>query len=150
MFHKPYPSVAHLISSDAAILTVKAAGWVRTKRDGKETAFLELNDGSCQSNLQVVVDKNAFANAEVLLSTIATGASVEVVGELRASPAAGQKWELAATAVTLLGAADAEAYPLQKKKHSLEFLREIAPPACPNQHLWCGGTGAQHPGFCHP
>jgi len=67
-----------------------------------------------------------LADAEALLSTIATGASVAVTGELRASPAAGQKWELAAAAVTLLGPADAETYPLQKKKHSLEFLREIA------------------------
>ncbi|HTH14541.1 MAG TPA: asparagine--tRNA ligase, partial [Spirochaetia bacterium] len=71
-------------------------------------------------------DKTALANAEALLSTIATGASVEVEGELRPSPAAGQKWELSARALVLLGPADVETYPLQKKKHSLEFLREIA------------------------
>jgi asparaginyl-tRNA synthetase len=131
MFQKPYPSVASLVASDSALPGLKAAGWVRTKRDGKGTAFLELNDGSCQGNLQVVIDKTLAAPAlsadwDALLATIGTGASVEVSGELRASPAAGQKWELAATSVTLLGPADAEAYPLQKKKHSLEFLREIA------------------------
>jgi asparaginyl-tRNA synthetase len=126
VFQKPYPSVAALVASDSPLSSIKAAGWVRTKRDGKETAFLEINDGSCQANLQVVVDKKALADAEALLSTIATGASIEVAGELRTSPAAGQKWELAASSVTLLGAADAELYPLQKKKHSLEFLREIA------------------------
>jgi len=114
------------VTSDAPIPSVQAAGWVRTKRDGKETAFLELNDGSCQGNLQIVVDKTTVSDADALLATIATGASVEVQGALRTSPAAGQKWELAASSVRLLGAADAEAYPLQKKKHSLEFLREIA------------------------
>ncbi len=126
MFQKPYPSVASLVTSNAPIPSVKAAGWVRTKRDAKDTAFLELNDGSCQGNLQVVIDKTSLPAAEAILASIATGASIEVSGELRASPAAGQKWELAASAVTLLGAADAETYPLQKKKHSLEFLREIS------------------------
>jgi len=126
VFQKPYPSVAALVGAAQPLPAVCAAGWVRTKRDGKETAFLELNDGSCQGNLQVVIDKTALANAEALLSTIATGASVEVEGELRPSPAAGQKWELSARALVLLGPADVETYPLQKKKHSLEFLREIA------------------------
>jgi asparaginyl-tRNA synthetase len=126
VFQKPFPTVASLTSSDAPLASVTAAGWVRTKRDGKETAFLEINDGSSQGNLQIVVDKTTLANADALLATIATGASVSASGDLRASPAAGQKWELAAATLTLLGAADADAYPLQKKKHSLEFLREIA------------------------
>jgi asparaginyl-tRNA synthetase len=117
--------LADLIASAHPVSGVRVAGWVRTKRDGKDTAFLELNDGSGQKNLQVVIDKSS-TNGEALLSTIATGATVEAEGDLRASPAAGQQWELAAKSVRLLGAADAETYPLQKKKHSLEFLREIA------------------------
>ena len=129
MFQTPYPSVASLLASETPRLVTKAAGWVRTKRDGKETAFLELNDGSTQGNLQVVIDKTQAPPAEgwdPLLASIGTGASVEVAGSLKESPAAGQKWELSAISVVLLGAADAETYPLQKKKHSLEFLREIA------------------------
>ena len=126
MFHKPYPSVAELLAADSPRPGIKAAGWVRTKRDAKDTAFIELNDGSSQGNLQVVIDKTLPGEWEALLAAVTTGASVEVLGDLRASPAAGQKWELSASAVTVLGAADAETYPLQKKKHSLEFLREIA------------------------
>ena len=125
MFHKPYPSVAELLASDSPRPSVKAAGWVRTKRDAKDTAFLELNDGSSQGNLQIVIDKKSPAG-ESLLASVTTGASIQVEGSLQTSPAAGQKWELSATALTLLGPADAETYPLQKKKHSLEFLREIA------------------------
>jgi len=126
VFHKPYPSVAELLAADSPRPGIKAAGWVRTKRDAKDTAFIELNDGSSQGNLQVVIDKTLPGEWEALLAAVTTGASVEVLGDLRASPAAGQKWELSASAVTVLGAADAETYPLQKKKHSLEFLREIA------------------------
>jgi len=125
LFRPVYPRLASLIASEHPLTAVRAAGWVRTKRDGKETAFLELNDGSSQKNLQVVVDKT-MAHAEELLAAIGTGATVEAEGELRASPAAGQRWELAARSLKLLGPADAETYPLQKKKHSLEFLREIA------------------------
>jgi len=131
VFQKPYPSLSSLILSDRPLPFVKAAGWVRTKRDGKDTAFLEINDGSCQGNLQVVVNKTqplaeGKGDWETILASIATGASIEVTGALQTSPAAGQKWELAAASVTLLGAAEVETYPLQKKKHSLEFLREIA------------------------
>jgi len=126
VFQKPYPSVAELLASDSRRTNIQIAGWVRTKRDGKDTAFLELNDGSSQGNLQVVVDKVKTPDAEALLAAVTTGASVEVTGDLQTSPAAGQKWELAASAVKVLGPADAETYPLQKKKHSLEFLREIA------------------------
>jgi asparaginyl-tRNA synthetase len=126
LFHKPYPSVAELLDSDGPRPEVKAAGWVRTKREAKETAFFELNDGSSQGNLQIVINKQTLPGGEALLATVTTGASVEVRGSLQSSPAAGQKWELSASAITLLGHADAETYPLQKKKHSLEFLREIA------------------------
>ncbi len=124
MFHKPYASICELLASEVA-RPAKTAGWIRTKREAKDTAFLEINDGSSQSNLQIVIDKTTLGN-EALLAELTTGASVEIEGTLQASPAAGQKWELAAARVILLGAADAETYPLQKKKHSLEFLREIA------------------------
>jgi asparaginyl-tRNA synthetase len=102
-------------------LTIK--GWVRTRRDAKGFSFLELNDGSCLTGLQVVVDAQAPGYADIARFT--TGASAVVTGNMVPSPAAGQKWELRATAVELVGEAEAS-YPLQKKGHSLEFLRTIA------------------------
>ncbi|MDL2285206.1 asparagine--tRNA ligase [Desulfovibrio sp. OttesenSCG-928-F07] len=99
-------------------------GWVRTRRDAKGFSFLELNDGSCLANLQVIIDETspAYANIENAVN----GAAVKVNGELVASPGKGQKWELRAAALTVSGGADQEAYPLQKKRHSDEFLRSIA------------------------
>ena len=102
-------------------LTVK--GWVRTRRDSKGFSFLELNDGSCLANLQVVVD-GGTPGAERLLH-FTTGASAVIEGALVSSPAAGQKWELRASRIELVGTAD-PAYPLQKKGHTPEFLRSIA------------------------
>ena len=102
-------------------LTVKA--WVRTRRDSKGFSFLELNDGSCLANLQVVVDAGTPGAEQ--LPKLMTGASVALEGNLVASPAAGQKWELRATRLELIGAAEAT-YPLQKKGHTPEFLRTIA------------------------
>jgi asparaginyl-tRNA synthetase len=101
--------------------TVK--GWVRTRRDSKGFSFLELNDGSCLANLQVVVDASTPGSEQ--LPHLTTGASAVVEGKLVPSPAAGQKWELRASRVELVGPADA-AYPLQKKGHTPEFLRTIA------------------------
>ncbi len=102
---------------------VTAKGWVRTRRDAKGFSFLELNDGSCLANLQVIVDAGTPGAEQIAHFT--TGASVAVTGALLASPAAGQKWELRATRVELVGVADAT-YPLQKKGHTQEFLRTIA------------------------
>ncbi|MEW5815676.1 MAG: asparagine--tRNA ligase [Spirochaetota bacterium] len=99
-------------------------GWVRTKRDSKNLCFLELNDGSCLTNLQVVVDKNETGLSGVL-DEINTGASVEVYGKLIPSPGKNQSVELSAFTIKLLGTSPPE-YPLQKKRHSFEFLREIA------------------------
>lgn len=99
-------------------------GWVRTRRDSKGFSFLEINDGSCLANLQVVAD-----HTPELLPVIEganTGAAVAVTGELVASPAAGQRWEVRASGLELYGAADPESFPLQKKRHSDEFLRSIA------------------------
>lgn len=98
-------------------------GWVRTRRDSKVCSFIEITDGSCFKGLQVVVDAG-LACAE-LLPQILTGASIEVTGDLIPSPAAGQKWELQARDLTILGEADGT-YPLQKKGHTPEFLRTIA------------------------
>ena len=102
-------------------VTVK--GWVRTRRDAKGFSFLEMNDGSCLANLQVVVD--AGTPGAERLPEMTTGASVAIEGTLVASPAQGQKWELRASRVQLIGVADAT-YPLQKKGHTAEFLRTIA------------------------
>ncbi|AJE04833.1 asparagine--tRNA ligase [Geobacter pickeringii] len=102
-------------------VTVK--GWVRTSRVGKEVAFLALNDGSSLANLQVVAEPALPNYAEIC--TVGTGAAVAVRGRLVDSPAAGQRYELRAAAVELLGPAD-ESYPLQKKRHTFEYLRTIA------------------------
>jgi asparaginyl-tRNA synthetase len=99
-------------------------GWVRTRRDAKGFSFIELNDGSCLQNLQVLINDDSEASASV--KQITTGAAVEVEGELVASPGKGQQWELQASRIAILGGADPETYPLQKKRHTDEFLRTIA------------------------
>jgi asparaginyl-tRNA synthetase len=102
---------------------VTVRGWVRTRRDAKTFSFLELNDGSCLASLQIVV--NADCPGAERLHETGCGASVIVSGRLTESPASGQRWELQATRFQLVGPVD-ESYPLQKKRHSLEFLREIS------------------------
>jgi asparaginyl-tRNA synthetase len=97
---------------------------VRTKRDAKGFAFLEVNDGSCLKNIQVIADER-IAGYEAV-KHITTGSAVSVTGALVESPGKGQRWEVRADAVALIGDADAETYPLQKKRHSDEFLRAIA------------------------
>jgi asparaginyl-tRNA synthetase len=98
-------------------------GWVRTRRDAKGFSFLELNDGSCLANLQIVVDAGTPGSED--LAHFTTGASAVVEGNLVPSPASGQKWELRASRIQLVGPAEA-GYPLQKKGHTPEFLRTIA------------------------
>jgi asparaginyl-tRNA synthetase len=105
---------------------VDVSGWVRTRRDSKQGfSFIELNDGSCMANLQIVVDSAVPGYAETI-KQVTTGASLRAAGELKASPGAKQRVELHARSLELLGPADAEKFPLQKKRHSFEFLREIA------------------------
>ena len=99
-------------------------GWVRTKRQSKGVSFLELNDGSCLENLQIVLEDEI--DTDNVLRDIGTGASVEIKGEVVESPGKGQKWEIQANQVRLIGIADPETYPLQKKRHSDEFLRTIS------------------------
>jgi len=98
-------------------------GWVRSIRRGKEVSFAALNDGSCFDSLQVVMNPDLPDYEKV--SRAGTGACFSVRGDLVESPASGQNWELQAAVVTIIGEAD-ESYPLQKKRHSLEFLRSIA------------------------
>ncbi len=106
--------------------TVTVKGWVRTRRDTKNGfSFVELNDGSCMSNLQIIVDGKVPAYDEII-KQVTTGASLAVTGVVKESPGKNQRVELHATEWELLGVADAEKYPLQKKRHSFEFLREIA------------------------
>lgn len=99
-------------------------GWVRTKRDLKGFAFIEVNDGSSLANLQVVINQG-LPDYEAILKQLNTGASLEVVGVLVPSQGKGQRVELLAQTVKVYGEADPDTYPLQKKRHSFEFLRTI-------------------------
>jgi len=117
-------SIKELLSSKETGQDVTVRGWVRTKRASKNVAFIALNDGSTINNIQIVVDVNS--NNEEKLSNIHTGASLEIEGELIKSEGKGQSIEVVAKKIEILGMADPDEYPLQAKKHSLEFLREIA------------------------
>lgn len=117
--------IAEILRSSQPDAKVTIQGWVRTKRELKEFAFVEINDGSCLANLQVVLNPE-LPNHQESLQQMNTGASVEMTGILVESPAKGQRIELKAEMVTVLGDADPQTYPLQKKRHSFEFLRTIA------------------------
>jgi asparaginyl-tRNA synthetase len=104
--------------------TVTVRGWIRSKRESKEFAFVDINDGSCMANIQVVIDAG-LPNYDTFIKEISTGASIEISGVLVESPAKGQRVEVKASQVTIYGTADPETYPLQKKRHSFEFLRDI-------------------------
>lgn len=99
-------------------------GWIRTRRDSATVSFAELNDGSGMAGLQLVMPKGTVADE--LLSQVTNGACIQAEGELVASPAQGQSVEVLVSRIELLGAADASSYPLAKKRHSFEYLREIA------------------------
>lgn len=116
--------VADALTADGPKSDITVKGWVRTKRDSKGFSFLEINDGSCLKNIQVVIDHTPEIVAA--LEEIGTGAAVAVAGDLVESQGKGQKWEVKAKELKLVGVADKEAYPLQKKRHSDEFLRTIA------------------------
>jgi asparaginyl-tRNA synthetase len=116
--------VKSLLSDPALGTEVLVKGWVRTKRGNKNILFVALNDGSTINNIQVVVEAASFE--ENLLKDITTGACVAVKGKLIESQGQGQNVEISASEIELYGKSDAETYPLQKKGHSMEFLREIA------------------------
>ena len=116
--------IAELLKSTAFGTEVVVKGWVRTKRGNKNVAFIAVNDGSIIHNIQVVADVAKFD--ENLLKEITTGSCVKVAGTLVESLGSGQPVEIQASSIEIYGTADPETDPLQKKGHSLEFLREIA------------------------
>jgi asparaginyl-tRNA synthetase len=116
--------IAELLLNGQPDAKTQVRGWVRTKRELKDFTFLEINDGSALANLQVVVNAD-LADYEEIIKQVNTGSSVEIKGILVDSPAKGQKIELKAEEIEVYGQADLETYPLQKKRHSFEFLREI-------------------------
>lgn len=103
---------------------VLVKGWVRTRREGRGLCFIEINDGSVITNIQVVAVESMPGYGEVI--RLSTGSSLAVTGELVESPAKGQRFEIRADSVEVYGRTDPAEYPLQKKNHSFEFLREIA------------------------
>lgn len=116
--------IVDVLSSEDFGAKVNVKGWVRTRRGSKQVNFIALNDGSTINNLQVVVDVEKFD--EEMLKLITTGACISVNGALVESVGQNQKVEMQALEIEVLGAADPATYPLQKKGHSMEFLREIA------------------------
>jgi asparaginyl-tRNA synthetase len=105
--------------------TVTICGWLRTRRDSGGLSFLEINDGSCLANVQVIAE-DQLDNYESEVKKLSTGCSLRVQGDLVSSPAKGQAVEVRAASIEVIGWADPETYPLQKKRHSFEFLRSIA------------------------
>ncbi len=120
---QPANSIKSLLGSDEAMASVNVSGWVRSRRDARAFSFIEVNDGSCLANIQIIV--NVDPGNEETIKHITTGAAISVQGALVESPGKGQKWEIHATAVDIIGSAP-EDFPLQKKRHSDEFLRTIA------------------------
>src|SRR5882762_7031815 len=114
-------SVKSALTATAPISPILVQGWVRTRRDSKTFSFIELNDGSSLRNLQIIARDSLPNYAEI--QRLATGASIKVRGELVASQGKGQNWEVVAQNIEIIGGAD-DSYPLQKKGHTPEFLRE--------------------------
>src|SRR5260370_35356143 len=119
-------SVAESRRPESVGRKVTLQGWVRTRRDSKGGfSFVELNDGSCQGNVQIVAGSN-LENYESEIKKLPTGASITVEGEVKASPAKCQSTEVHAGRIVIHGLADPAKYPLQKKGHPFDFLRPIA------------------------
>jgi len=115
--------IKHLLAATGPSESVLVQGWVRTRRDAKGFSFLEINDGSSLAGIQVVADAGIAGSEDI--HQLVTGASIEVEGRLVASQGGKQRWELQATRLSLRGPAGLD-YPLQKKGHTMEFLRTIA------------------------
>ena len=118
------PQINILLSNPPIGEVIDVRGWVKTRRDSGSVTFFELNDGSCLANLQIIAEQ-MLENFETEIKKISTGTSIHVRGKMVYSPAKGQKVELLASTVEVIGWADPETYPLQKKRHSFEFLRTI-------------------------
>ncbi len=116
--------IREILKATATGTEINVKGWVRTKRGSKNVSFVAINDGSTIKNLQAVFDSEKFSEDDLKLVT--TGACISINGQLVESMGGGQSIELQVTEFELLGPADPEAYPLQPKRHSMEFLREIA------------------------
>ncbi len=116
-------NIQQIISNDLVGSTILVKAWVRTHRQGKSVSFISLNDGSTINNIQVVAEGDF---SEELLNRVTTGACIAVTGEVVESQGQGQKVEIKAQGIEILGDCDADAYPIQPKKHSMEFLREKA------------------------
>ncbi len=116
--------IKDLLMKNPSTEVVIAEGWVKTKRDSKNVCFLELNDGSCLKGLQIVIDKANLNNNSDVLTKINTGASIVARGIIVKSEGGNQAVEMQSTDITILGEAGPD-YPLQKKRHSIEYLREI-------------------------
>ncbi|NDW17405.1 asparagine--tRNA ligase [Dysgonomonas sp. 216] len=116
--------ISDLLQREDFGATISVKGWVRTRRGNKNVNFINLNDGSTINNIQIVVDLASFS--EDHLKVITTGSCIHVIGTLVESQGQGQKGEIQAKEIEIYGTADPATYPLQKKGHSLEFLREIA------------------------
>jgi asparaginyl-tRNA synthetase len=121
----PCQRIVDLLRTKPIGQPVEIRGWLRTRRDSREFSFLEINDGSCVANLQVIADRT-LPNYLSEVQKLSTGSSLRVAGQLAVSPAKGQEVELRAGEISIYGWADPETFPLQKKRHSFEFLRSIA------------------------
>jgi len=116
--------IKDLLSAKCKEKSINVKGWVRTKRGSKNVSFIALNDGSTIKNIQIVAESSCFSEDD--LKQITTGSCINVVGSLVSSKGSGQTAEILAAKIEILGLADADEYPLQPKKHSLDFLREKA------------------------
>ena len=117
-------TISEILNNPKANSTIKVSGWVRTRRGSKSVSFIALNDGSTIKNLQIVAEVSEFDDE--LLKRITTGSCLEIVGELKNSKGKEQNLEVLANSIQILGDAKSDEYPLQPKKHSLEFLRDKA------------------------
>ena len=115
--------IAHLLTSELPVNNVLIKGWVRTRRDSKGFSFIEVNDGSCLKNIQIIADSSLHNYPEIV--RLSTGSAIIITGNLVESMGAGQKWEVQADRVEIVSLAP-DSYPLQKKRHTDEFLRTIA------------------------
>ncbi len=116
--------ISEIFSNEAPLGEALVQGWVKTRRSSRSVSFVQVNDGSTLRDLQVVVDETSSAYS--VANSLSTGCSVSVLGEVVESQGKGQRFEIQAREIELLGTSDPETYPLQKKRHTPEFLREIA------------------------
>jgi asparaginyl-tRNA synthetase len=120
-----YNRIKDVLAAEWLDQKIEVRGWLKTRRDTRDLSFLEINDGSCLANLQIIASSSLENYTDIVIK-LHTGCSVGITGVLKESPAKGQKVELHADRIWVYGWADPEIYPLQKKRHSFEFLRTIA------------------------